>query len=365
MESFLKDLLTTYRERLKSTFFSSFVLAWIGWNWKYFYITLFVSEKALNGHANKFNYLASIDTNGYVLLWFPLLTSSLYILLLTPTNWAVNSFVEFFKLQAKNTRIKIWEKEKFSKDEIEELRKVDKKEINEKQDEINDFEKRLAKKDREIEIANEKNSQFNNEIEKLNRSIESQEILIKSNNYIPSAKTLEKIEMNFDLWRKIDDNNLTELTSIDNKSMNSYFSLDDIKILNEFQILINNNNKYQIDNSKYKELTEVSNILQKTIEDSETLKSEKINSLSDKKKEMVRFLKFEKLIKAAAYLNVPVFDELIKENKIFDYTRISRYRAVDEFLQNNDYVEIYEKGEYASLTKEFTAFFNNYKEFLN
>ncbi|MBE9467264.1 MAG: hypothetical protein IMY72_02960 [Bacteroidetes bacterium] len=168
MEFFFKDLLNTYRERLKSTFFSSFVLAWIGWNWKYFYITLFVSEEALNGYANKFTYMASIDTNKYILLVFPLLTTVLYILLLTPINWGVNSFVEFFKLQAKNTRINIWEKEKFSKDEVAKFRKMDKNEIKEKEIEIEELEKRFTKKDKEIGDLNEKIGSLQGEIDTLN-----------------------------------------------------------------------------------------------------------------------------------------------------------------------------------------------------
>lgn len=89
-------------------------------------------------------------------MWGPLATTILYIVLLVPINWGVNSFVEFFKLKAKNTRIKIWEKEKFSKDEVDEFRKLDKKEIKEKEAEIEEIEKRITKKDNEIGDLNEK-----------------------------------------------------------------------------------------------------------------------------------------------------------------------------------------------------------------
>jgi len=165
MESFFKDLLSTYTERLKNTFFSSFVLAWIGWNWKYFYITLFVSEKALDGHANKFAYMLSIDTNGWILLGLPLATAILYIMLLTPINRGVNSFVEFFKLKAKNTKINIWEKEKFSKKEVDEFREIDKRELKEKDDKIAEFEKRLAKKDKEFVDLSAKHKELSDDYE--------------------------------------------------------------------------------------------------------------------------------------------------------------------------------------------------------
>lgn len=200
MENFLKSLLGTVSDRLKNIFVGAFVLSWIGWNWKYIYITLFVSENLVKAPSyNKFEYITSFDTNIWFLLLYPFFTAIGYIILLPLINVGANAVVDWYKIWNKRNYIKRNKKRPYLFEDIEIARESYATELEDTEKKLTAIEKisnkrkqTIADKDLKIKELNEflkalkiSNSELNDyavdsvlELQTLNKVVEN-EILIK------------------------------------------------------------------------------------------------------------------------------------------------------------------------------------------
>lgn len=198
MEDFFKELFSTYRERMKSAFFSSFVISWLAWNWKFIYVTLFVSEDAIGDCLNKYEYITSLgtdylliyDVNYNYILVLPLLTALGYIVISAPLNLGVTAFIEWFKRMQKNIITNIWKKEIIRKEEHEDI--------------VKKFQKEIAINRAVIEKNDNQLIRKNNEIENLNKEFSSLETINnKTKNSIVNFNIIETIIENSKLIDRI------------------------------------------------------------------------------------------------------------------------------------------------------------------
>ena len=82
-EDIKKSINSVIYERARSPLFGTFALSWLFWNWRIFYITIFVSEKAI---PNKLDFIHKYLYNFPRLFLYPLISTIVILTLLQFVN---------------------------------------------------------------------------------------------------------------------------------------------------------------------------------------------------------------------------------------------------------------------------------------
>lgn len=217
MDQFFKDLLDTMKDRVKNTLFSSFIISWLAWNWKYIYVTFFVSEKGVGGFTNKFEYILSIKPSIYnweflssinymhYQFWiFPLITALAYVFAGGFINWGVSTFTEMIKVMTNNSKTKMTNKKVYSNEyvdeEIEKARHFDLAEIKDKTTTIESLKNQLERLEEET-----KNNSTNEEIQEDFRKSETMVGVLKAQKQLLEDKLSENDIDISDLFANLDE----------------------------------------------------------------------------------------------------------------------------------------------------------------
>ncbi len=169
IESVINSVQLGFKERTNSSLFFTFVLSWLVYNWKLWYVT-FLVEKG----ANK-DFIAKYLLNDH-LLWEPIYSTLLIIILLP----FMNSGVKFLNGYQRKVYLKAQKKVPISKEEAKEIRdQIADVKVMRKQEitnlssyhigEVNSFKDRLSQYET-------KNGNLNQSISNLKLEIESIEI---------------------------------------------------------------------------------------------------------------------------------------------------------------------------------------------
>lgn len=369
MENFLKSILTTISERIKNIFVSTFALSWIVWNWKYFYITLFVSENSVKAPSiNKFEYITSINTDICVLLIYPLITAILYIFIITYLNVQIGRFISWCKLKAKTYRINIWESEVFSRDDLNEEVKSYKESIKKQKLEINEL-------NENFKDVNELSESYKENIIQLN---EDKKVLIESNkklkkdapDSILDIKTLGKIIGNKILINKLNNNDFLKRLEMgfEKSVLNEKFTDDELNLLIDLELIIKNKDDiYKVDKNQLENYINIINVYDNNNSKSfEIFTKNTPTSLLNKEfsnEEIVDFKQFNKLL--TKLNDEKTVNWLIKNTneKPFEASKI-RVKHVElyNFLIGNKYIKVIKSG-YVNFTKEYIKFIIRFSQY--
>lgn len=154
MKEFLNTFFQASNERLKNPLFFSFLISWIVFNWKPIF-TLFLSDKKIE---QKITYITEnfngIDTT----LYYPILSSLAYVLVLPYFTWGIEILVIFAKTGRKTN---------FNNEQLSDLK----------------WKQKIAKEEREYEqerAGNIEISALNDKINELTSSNEEKQKVIES-----------------------------------------------------------------------------------------------------------------------------------------------------------------------------------------
>lgn len=78
-----KSVNSVMYERVKSPLFGTFILSWVFWNWRIFYISFFVSEKSI---PNKLDFIHKYLYNHSHLIWYPAFSTFILITIVPFVN---------------------------------------------------------------------------------------------------------------------------------------------------------------------------------------------------------------------------------------------------------------------------------------
>ncbi|MBP7845988.1 MAG: hypothetical protein KA007_00975 [Candidatus Pacebacteria bacterium] len=98
--NFLNNIIESLKERFSSPFYVYFVMSWILWNWKIFYITLFVDGEILDKQMNisKLKYVLDYlnESTWSDSLFLGPFTTTLFLICLAPffTRWIYTKVIE-------------------------------------------------------------------------------------------------------------------------------------------------------------------------------------------------------------------------------------------------------------------------------
>jgi len=156
-------------DRLKSPLFGAFILSWIGWNWRIFYITFFIDNNQIP--ITKIEFIDQNYLDLWHILWYPIISTIIIIIFLPILQIGSFWIQENYKLIRDKLNMKIAPKKWLSPLLAKDLKR-------QYQNEIEEYENLIIRKDNSIlKLIKEKN-----EIEdklKINE-IEIQEISKKS-----------------------------------------------------------------------------------------------------------------------------------------------------------------------------------------
>ena len=77
IEETKKSIQSILSQKISSPFYGTLIVSWLLWNWKIIYLTLFISEKTIDG--NKIDFIVSNYNSNYHLIWFPLLSTAVIL----------------------------------------------------------------------------------------------------------------------------------------------------------------------------------------------------------------------------------------------------------------------------------------------
>ena len=140
---FRRSIESILYQRVTSPFYGTLVTAWVIWNWRIWYLTLFIDSERLP--ANKIEYILKNYNDINTLVLYPLVST---ILLLTVLPFVVNGayWIDLkFKTWRINQKLKIEGKQLLTLEKSIQLR-------NEVSEQEERFDKLLEKKNEEIEI---------------------------------------------------------------------------------------------------------------------------------------------------------------------------------------------------------------------
>ncbi|MFA6400040.1 MAG: hypothetical protein WCX31_00220 [Salinivirgaceae bacterium] len=378
MEGFLKSIFENIQDRLRNIFVSTFVLAWICWNWKYFYITFFVSEEYLNGFPDKFHYLKSIDTNSGILLWWPLITTACYILAIPSLNILTNSFLELCRREANNWKARISKETLFKQNEVAEFRKSDLKELKEKNDSIKELEERISKRDNTIEEITKQIIFLEEDNLKLKSNYDS--LKKNSSETFFDIQTINKVLDNHQLIQNLGDYVDPLKIDIDEKILKENFSIAEQTVLYELKLLDNENDLIKINFAALKIFSVLINSFHNKIEkeiksvdiDSSNLSfGESITKIGNNMvvkqgfsdEEKVDFLIFRK-----------IFDSFQESQRIwffknmntepFEASEVVSMKELNMFVNQHKFIRLV-KDNYAVFTDTYIQFINRFLKYYN
>jgi hypothetical protein len=150
-----KSINSTLYQRVTSPLYGTLALTWLIWNWKIWYLTLFVSEDKLS--TTKLNFIVCNYSDPIFLVWLPLISTTL---ILTVVQFVSNGTYWLdlkFKTWRINQRNGIEGKQLLTLEQSIKLRT----EIREQE---NTFDKLLEKRNTEIDILNKQIIELQNQL---------------------------------------------------------------------------------------------------------------------------------------------------------------------------------------------------------
>jgi hypothetical protein len=148
-----------FRERVTSPLFSTFIVTWILWNWKIFYLTLFISPELINPH-NKIEFITVNYLNVCEGLIYPLISSGILLFVIPfGEKYVYKSYLYFrserHKMKEKSESEKLLSIEESAAIRLEMLEQSD------------THRRQLARKDEEIKVRDQQISTLRNERQRL------------------------------------------------------------------------------------------------------------------------------------------------------------------------------------------------------
>lgn len=229
MTEILHSIVSNSKERLKNPFLGAFITSWIAFNWQPIFIILF-SNKTIE---DKITFVNQNFIDPYHLLYFPLISTVIYIIILPYINLVTELLIELSKtkrnkLSINSQKLAINNKKELAIEEIKlEESKTEFRERNSHNQMIESLQNSM--KDLEKTLLNERNNNseniadLNKEIFK-NKEIQQQEI----NQY---KTQISKLQSELNHSRQL----LFDYQLTDNKSEKIDFEIIDAQIIKNDQ----------------------------------------------------------------------------------------------------------------------------------
>ena len=153
MKDFISNFFKISNERLKNPLLFSFLLSWIAFNWRPVF-TLLLSDKIIE---NRITYISENFSEIEYTLYYPLIFSIGYVLLLPYFTWLIEVLVKFAKIGRKRSLISeqlsdLKDKQKLAREEYKyEQEKAGNAEISQMNSTIQELTTSNAEKDKTIE----------------------------------------------------------------------------------------------------------------------------------------------------------------------------------------------------------------------
>jgi len=153
MKEFLSNLFKVSNERLKNPLLFSFLLSWIAFNWRPIF-TLLLSDKKIE---DRISYISENFNEIQYTLYYPLIFSIGFVLLLPYFTWLIEVLVQFAKIGRKRNLISeqlsdLKDKQKLAREEFKyEQEKAGNAEISQMNSTIHELTTSNTEKDKTIE----------------------------------------------------------------------------------------------------------------------------------------------------------------------------------------------------------------------
>ncbi|TDE03241.1 hypothetical protein [Flavobacterium hiemivividum] len=153
MKEFISNLFNVSNERLKNPLIFSFLLSWLAFNWRPIF-TLLLSDKKIE---DRINYISENFNEIQFNLFYPLIFSFGYVLLLPYITWLIEVLVQYAKFGRKRNSISeqlsdLRDKQKIAREEFKyEQEKAGNAEISQLNSNIQELTKVNTEKDKIIE----------------------------------------------------------------------------------------------------------------------------------------------------------------------------------------------------------------------
>ena len=153
MKEFISNLFKVSNERLKNPLIFSFLISWLAFNWRPIF-TLLLSDKIIE---DRITYISENFNEIHFNLYYPLIFSIGYVLLLPYFTWLIESLVQFAKIGRKRNLISeqlsdLKDKQKLAKEEFKyEQEKAGNAEMSQLNSNIQELTKNNTEKDKIIE----------------------------------------------------------------------------------------------------------------------------------------------------------------------------------------------------------------------
>ena len=153
MKEFITNLFKVSNERLKNPLIFSFLLSWLAFNWRPIF-TLLLSEKKIE---DRISYISENFNEIHLNLFYPLIFSIGYVLLLPYFTWLIEVLVQYAKIGRKRNLISeqlsdLRDKQKIAREEFKyEQEKAGNAEISQLNSNIQELTKFNTEKDKIIE----------------------------------------------------------------------------------------------------------------------------------------------------------------------------------------------------------------------
>jgi len=192
MKEFISNFFKLSNERLKNPLLFSFILSWAAFNWRPVF-TILLSDKKIE---DKITYISENFNEIQNTLYYPLIFSIGYVLILPYLTWLIEVLVKYAKLGRKNNLIS----EQLS--DLRDKQKIAKEEFKYEQEKAGNAE--LSQLNVKIQDLTNSNSEKDKVIERLKIDLtESKKELKKLEQYI-SLESPDETELNDDMKKELD-----------------------------------------------------------------------------------------------------------------------------------------------------------------
>jgi hypothetical protein len=234
MKEFISNLFKVSNERLKNPLIFSFLLSWLAFNWRPIF-TLILSDKNIE---DRISYISENFNEIHFNLYYPLIFSIGYVLLLPYFTWLIESLVQYAKIGRKRNLISeqlsdLRDKQKLAREEFKyEQEKAGNAEMSQLNSNIQELTKNNTEKDKIIERLKIDLTESKKEQKKLEQYI--------------SLESPESTEFNEEMKKKLD----KEYEEFLNTEVSTYFEEIGSEI-SQFKSIPNNIDKIVIEKLIY------------------------------------------------------------------------------------------------------------------
>ena len=173
MKEFISNLFKVSNERLKNPLLFSFLITWIVFNWRAIF-TFLLSDKKIE---NRIDYISENFNEIQYTLYYPLIFSVGYVLILPYFTWLIEVLVQFAKIGRKGNLIKeqlsdLQDKQKIAREEFKyEQEKAGNVEISQLNTKVQELNSMNTEKDKTIERLKIDLAEYKKELKKLEQYI--------------------------------------------------------------------------------------------------------------------------------------------------------------------------------------------------